>query len=82
MLTLDGNKVFVIVSLGVVDDIDMVVVVVVILWALNILCKFGINGPDEIVLLPLIFTNSAIRGPGGSSEFFPYSTNWNNLKNN
>lgn len=31
MLTLDGNKEFVVVSLGAVDDIDMVVVVVVML---------------------------------------------------
>lgn len=64
------------------DDVDVievvVVVVVVILWALNILCMLGINVPVGIVLL-LIPTKSGIREiAGGSCEFFPYSTNYNN----
>jgi hypothetical protein len=63
------------------DDVHVigvvVVVVVVILWALNILCKLGINVPGGIVLL-LIPTKSGIREvAGGSSEVFPYSTNYN-----
>lgn len=77
ILTLDVNRAVVVKSLDDVDVIGViVVVVVVILWPLNILCKLGINGGIVLLLIP---TKSEIREVvGGSCEFFPYSTNYEN----
>lgn len=67
-------------SLEDVDDTEVVVVVVVILWALKALWEFGINDPCDILLLTPA-TKSATRDDGGSCEFLPNSTYCRKMKN-
>jgi len=78
LLTLDGKTALVVISLEDVDDTVVVVVVVVILCALNTLSELGINELCDMVLLLTPVKSGTREDGGGSCEFLPYSTYYNN----